>query len=70
MASRGSPNTAVHQATFGILDAEGGGAAAIAVPAGTDPALAGVMLNHAYVVFASDLAVTFTSNAVALTFEP
>ncbi|QDU68114.1 YncE family protein [Engelhardtia mirabilis] len=57
--------------TFGLLDGLGEGSASIALPPGTDPALAGVSVIHAFV--AADAffgTVTFASNAVGLTLVP
>ncbi|WP_419192137.1 S8 family peptidase [Engelhardtia mirabilis] len=42
--------------TFGLLDGTGHGLAAIAVPAGSDPALSGLVLTHAYLVLEPALA--------------
>ena len=64
-------NTAVFQNTVGVLDAAGQAAAAIAVPPGSDPALIGLQLNHAYAVLQLTptlLQVVFTSDPVSLDF--
>jgi hypothetical protein len=45
------PNTTLLQSTLGALDANGMAQARIELPPGLDPAFAGIVLNHASVVF-------------------
>ena len=66
-----NPNTALLQTTLGFLDGSGGGQAALALPPGGAPALAGSTANHAYVAFdPATLDVTLVSNAVSLALLP
>lgn len=66
-----SPNSAVRQDSLGVLDPWGRGTAAFTLPAGADPALAGLLLHHAYVVLdGTTLAVELASNAVPLRLIP
>ena len=44
-------NSAVFKDTLGFLDADGAAYAAIALPPGLDPGLAGLVLHHAGIVF-------------------
>lgn len=62
------PNQGPLVSTFGLLDAAGGGSAAIAIPAGTGSNLAGALFNHAFVTIdPATLAVSGASNPVSLT---
>ena len=65
-----APNSATHQATLGVLDPAGAGAAAVVLPPGLSPALAGLELHHAFVAVDTSPAVSFTSNAVGLVLAP
>ncbi|MEM7306627.1 MAG: hypothetical protein AAF682_08150 [Planctomycetota bacterium] len=58
------------QNSFSLLDGAGSSAAALVVPAGTQPSLVGVTLNHAYAVLAASGAAVFASNAVSLSLAP
>ena len=62
-------NTALLNQTFGVLDPTGAAQASFALPAGTSPALAGAVLNHAFLDL-DGFAVDFVSNAVAVTLTP
>ncbi len=63
-----SPNTAPLSNSLGVLDGSGAASATFTLPAGTDPALAGLELNHAFLVIDPVAgAVTHTSSAAALT---
>lgn len=67
------PNTSVLTNSLGFLDAQGKGQASFNIPPGLSPTLAGVTLNHAYVVldFLSNPPQTvFASNSVPVTFVP
>lgn len=66
-----SPNSAQLVNTFGVLSPTGQGTASIKVPPATDPSLAGLWVNHAFLVMdlqaASGTAlVTFVSNPAPL----
>ena len=57
--------------TLGFLDSEGAGNAAITLPAGTDPALAGLLLHHSLVTIdAASLTITAASWPVPLWLLP
>ena len=66
----GNPNTLI-AGSFGFLGPAGQADAAFAIPAGADPALAGLTLHHAYLVvgFAA-LSVVLTSNPESVAFVP
>ena len=66
-----NPNQGIFQTTLGNLNSTGEGNAAIVVPPGTDPSLAGLTLNHAYVVLdpMRAYATIYASNAVPVTFD-
>ena len=69
------PNTKPLSNSVGTLTATGQALATFTVPAGTDPSLAGLILNHAYVVFDTTTipgaaVVDFASNAVEVTLIP
>ena len=53
---------------LGFLDGQGTGAASLSLPAGTDPALAGVTLHHAYLLPLPVL--DFSSNAATFNLVP
>ena len=66
-----SPGIGPLVGTFGLLDAQGRSEApSLAFPAGTDPALAGVVAHHAFVALDALSSVTFASNAVRLELLP
>ncbi len=68
LAHPGQPPLA---ASVGLLDGESHAAAAFAVPPGTDPALAGITLYHAFAAFdPSTWGPTFVSNAMPVTLDP
>ena len=54
--------------TLGLLDSDGHAEAQLALPA-LSPSLAGLTLNHAYLVY-DQTTVAFASNAVSLTLVP
>lgn len=57
--------------TFGVLDATGRASAAFAVAPGSDPALAGLALFHAFAVLdATTLAALFAGNGVSVSLAP
>lgn len=63
-------NTPPFQASFGLLDGDGEASAGFELPPGSNPALAGVTLHHAFVRFAPLGFVDFTSNPVSLLLVP
>lgn len=64
-------NGAVFQNTLGVLGGCGRAQASLAVPAGLDPALVGVTLNHAAVVIDTTQFVTvFATEAASLSIQP
>ena len=63
------PNTLISP-SLAALDGGGGAMASLHVPAGLDPALAGLTLHHAYVVLGAGLQVEFASNATSLVLVP
>jgi hypothetical protein len=67
-----SPNQPPFAKNLGLLGAHGKGYATLAVPAGTDPALAGAILHHAFAVLDLDVShtVELVSNATALQLLP
>ena len=56
--------------TVGFLDAQGAGAAQIGIPPGSNPALVGVELRHAFLTLTSAAELTFASNATSLQLIP
>lgn len=69
------PNSAVHVGSFGLLDASGGGQAALNLPPGTNPALAGTTLFHAFLTldtttFPGIPIVDSASNATSVALVP
>ena len=64
-----SPNVPPLSNSLGVLDGAGQASAALTLPAGTVPSLAGATAHHAFIVLAS-LQVAFASNAVPVTFLP
>ena len=63
-------NSGPFSQTLGLLDGGGGASAAFVLPAGTDPALAGLSVQHAFVAIATgQLGVGFASNAMPLTLD-
>ncbi|MHC4263125.1 MAG: hypothetical protein ACYSWX_11420, partial [Planctomycetota bacterium] len=64
-----SPNVAPFINTLGSLSPVATATAAIEVPAGAS-SLAGVTLDHAYIVFGNNLEVAYASNAVSLDLVP
>ena len=65
-----SPNGPVLESTFGVLAPNGKATAKWNMPAGLNPALAGLELHHAYGVFDLTLTVSLVSNPVPLLFVP
>ena len=63
------PNSVLLPGSFGFLDENGAAAAAFALPAGTNPTLAGASVNHAFVVLDGSVA-SYTSNAEPVAFVP
>ncbi|MEO0649632.1 MAG: hypothetical protein AAFZ65_02995 [Planctomycetota bacterium] len=59
-------NTGPLQATFGVLGPDGTATAALDLPPGLSPTLAGLVLHHAFVVFDSAGLPVFASDANAL----
>ncbi|WP_419192434.1 integrin alpha [Engelhardtia mirabilis] len=65
------PSSSPLVGSFGVLDAQAEAPASFALPPTSDPALAGVVAHHAFVVFdASSLEVKATSNALAVSLKP
>ena len=69
------PNSATHPNTLGVLDANGGAQAALVLPAGLSPTLAGSTLHHAFLLIDPNATpgqklVSFASNAVPLELLP
>lgn len=56
--------------TVGVLGADGGGHAALALPAGTQPSLAGTSLHHAFLTWDGLGALGFVSNATTVDLVP
>ena len=65
-----TPNAPPLSASFGALDGTGRATATFALPAGSDPALAGILLHHAGAALDAGLGVTQTTNAVPLVLLP
>ena len=64
------PNTFI-QGSFGFLDAQGQATAALNLPPGLGAGLAGVVLDHGYLLLdATTLAITFVSNTAQVTLMP
>jgi len=63
-----SPNQAYFSTSLGALDSDGKALATIDVPPGTNPALAGLTLHHAFVLY--DPVCDFVSNSVPLDLLP
>ena len=64
------PNQAPLSNSLGVLGPDGSATASFSLPAGSNPALWGIVLNHAYVAFDPLTAeVTLVSNAESLTFK-
>lgn len=63
-----APNEPYFANSNGTLDGEGRAIATLDVPLGTDPALAGVTLHHAFVLY--DPVCDFVSNSVPLDLIP
>ena len=55
---------------LGLLDDQGRASVTLALPPGLDPVLAGMVLNHAYVVFDETLGLTHVSNITSLFLAP
>jgi len=65
------PDTPPLAGSFGVLDPWGKGSATLALPAGTQPSLAGLTLNHAYAVLdPSTLQLEAVSPAVPVALLP
>jgi len=65
------PNQVPLLASFAALNGVGHGAATFLIPAGTDPALAGLVVNHAFLAIDPLVpAATFASNAAPVTLVP
>ncbi|MDF1800455.1 MAG: hypothetical protein P1V81_14860 [Planctomycetota bacterium] len=65
-----NPNKAPYSNTFGAFDAFGLASAAINVPAGFLPGLAGATIHHSYVVFGAGGTIVQTSNATSIDLLP
>ena len=68
-----TPNVAPLSGTFGTLDAAGAASASFSLPTGLSPGLAGLTLNHAYVVIEllpTLLQLVYISNPVPLDLVP
>jgi|GEM_PF-973503 len=63
-------NGVVLQETLGVLGPDGGGHAALALPAGTQPSLAGTSLHHAFLAWDGAGALSFVSNATSIELLP
>ena len=63
------PNAAPYSGSLGFLNGFGVGSTTINVPPGSFPSLAGLTLNHAFVVH-NGINVVLTSNAQSLTLLP
>jgi len=61
------PNQGPLVNSLGLLDAAGHALGAFAIPPGTNPALAGLTVNHAYLLGPT---IDFASNPVSLFFLP
>lgn len=71
LLSATSANTAPFVGTFGLLSGEARGSAAISIPPGAAPALAGWILHHAFVVLdPATLGAEHSDNAVSLQLLP
>lgn len=68
--SLASPNSALLADSFGTLNATAAAVATLNVPGGLSPALAGLELDHAYVLLGPALDVVFASNAARVTLTP
>ncbi|QDU68351.1 hypothetical protein [Engelhardtia mirabilis] len=68
--SLSNANSAVFVNTLGVLDGAGKKTAAISVPTGLGPALAGLVLHHAALTLSPIGAVTAVSDAVSLRLVP
>lgn len=65
-----NPNAPPLQGGFGSIGFLGKNHPTLKVPAGTDPALAGLAVYHAYGVFDDDLNLTHVSNALTTVLDP
>ena len=65
-----NPNQPPLTNSFAILNGAGHSTAAFTLPAGTNPALAGLTVHHAYGTIAPGLVATFASNALAVELVP
>lgn len=69
-----SPNQAPLSASLALLDMNGGGTATLTIPAGSNPAFAGVLIHHAAIVLKIDplgnLTTPVVTNAAPLRFIP
>jgi hypothetical protein len=66
-----TPNSPLLPGSLGVLDANGAATASFTLPPGTDPALAGVTLHHAWVELSlQSLVPLFASNPVPVTLRP
>ncbi len=64
-------NGAVFQGTLGTVSDQGTALAALALPPGLEPAFAGLVLHHAYLLFdTSSATATFASESLPLTLAP
>ena len=64
-----NPNGAPYSGKIGFLDGVGLGTTTITVPAGSFPSMAGLTINHAYIVH-DGVSTVMTSNAEPLTLLP
>ena len=65
-----SPNSPPLGNSLGLLDASGLASASFNLPIGLSPGLAGLVLNHAYLVFDGAGAAVFASNAASIAVAP
>ncbi|QDU69668.1 PQQ-binding-like beta-propeller repeat protein [Engelhardtia mirabilis] len=67
------PGSSFLPGSLGVLDSTGSASLALVVPAGTNPALAGLTVHHAFValhVSATELSLSLVSNAIGATLVP
>jgi hypothetical protein len=66
------PNEDELQNTLGFLDGNGSADAVLTIPPGSDPSLAGTVINHAFVIFVATKSAipVWSSNSVSLELVP
>ena len=65
-----NPNVPPYAGTLGLLDAGGEATATLTVPPGSPPALAGLAIHHAFLVFAASGEVVLASQPASLALIP